>query len=291
MNNQIHAIITGQGIINAVINGRPYSLHPESTFYKQAKEALNNKDFDSLKNAIDLDASLRKKTNNKVTVVNGLITYQGAPINNGLTNRIYTLMREDFPFEPLLKFLENVLQNPLKSAVDDLYTFLEKNSLPLTDDGCFLAWKYVTQDFKDSYSNTLDNSPGKTVSMPREQVNPNRNQTCSTGLHVCSYSYLPETTPGKGQRIVLVKVHPKNVCAVPTDYNNAKMRVCEYQVIQEVVDVQEQNEEFENNPVYSTDTEEYGVDDFGDSFYGKKPSGQRFWSVRNNKGQFVKKGE
>jgi hypothetical protein len=33
---------------------------------------------------------------------------------------------------------------------------------------------------------------------------------------------------------MVCKVNPKNVVSIPADYNNSKMRVCEYEVIDEL---------------------------------------------------------
>ena len=85
----------------------------------------------------------------------------------------------------------------------------------------------------DVRSNTINNSVGSIVEMPREKVNSNKNETCSTGLHVCSMSYLKEFT---GKRVVICKIHPKDVVSVPVDYSQAKMRVCRYEVIDEIKD-------------------------------------------------------
>jgi hypothetical protein len=103
--------------------------------------------------------------------------------------------------------------------------------LPITDDGYFLAYKRVNRNYTDCHSGTFDNHVGKVVEMPREKVNANRNETCSAGLHVCSHSYLSHYS---GDRIVVVKINPKDVVSVPVDYNNAKMRVCRYEVVSEL---------------------------------------------------------
>lgn len=275
--NSISAIVSGTGVVSAVVNGKSYSIQPDSVYYNKVRKALKSRDAKSLIRYFDLDSALRVESNGKVTFTDGKVMYQGTELSNGITERIVQLFKLDFPFEPMLKFLENVLKNPSEDSVKDLYGFLDKNSLPITEDGYFLAWKYVREDFKDNYSGTLDNSPGKTVSMPREKVNPNRNETCSHGLHVCSHSYLSHLY---GKVVVLVKVHPADVVAVPNDYNNAKMRVCKYLVLQQVDDHAEQDKAFADNPVYSTDV----------SDYGEKPTGQRFWSVRDpNTGRWTKK--
>ena len=277
---QLSGIVSGDGTLTVVLNGKPYSIPKNSLYYNGAKESLKNRDVEALKQSIDLEYGLTKKSGGKVTYENGVISCNGQPVHNALTERIYKLIQEDFPFEPMLKFLENVLLNPDEESVKDLYTFLEKNNLPITEDGHFLAWKYVTHDFKDCYTKKFDNSPGKVVSMSREKVNKDRYVTCSSGLHCCSYTYLPQTSnDSESDKIVLVKVNPKNVCAVPTDYNNAKMRVCEYEVLEHVTDVLAKEEEFKTTPVYKTNKEVYGT----------KPNGQKFYAGRGANGRFVKK--
>jgi len=145
----------------------------------------------------------------------------------------------------MVNFMNNLMQNPSKRAVDELYGFLEKNSLPITPEGCFLAYKKVREDFKDVHSGTMDNSVGRVVSMERNMVDDNRDNTCSTGLHFCSHSYLGSFS---GARTVIVKIDPRDVVSIPSDYNNAKGRACRYEVIGEVPVAPDDKVEF-NKPV------------------------------------------
>jgi hypothetical protein len=108
---------------------------------------------------------------------------------------------------------------------------LEKCNLPITPDGHFLAYKKVRENYKDVHSGTMDNSVGQVVEMERHEVNDNKDQTCSTGLHFCSQSYL---TSFGGERIVIVKINPRDVVSIPSDYNDAKGRACRYEVIGEL---------------------------------------------------------
>lgn len=153
------------------------------------------------------------------------------PIHNALINRIIDMQNQGFNPKPMIEFLFNVNKNPSEASKKELYDFLETNNLPVTIDGHFLAYKKVRADFKDCHSGTLDNSPGKTVEMPRERVDADRTRTCSTGLHVCSGGYLNSFG---GAKTLLIKVHPKDVVSVPTDYKNSKMRVCRYYVVKEL---------------------------------------------------------
>ena len=137
-------------------------------------------------------------------------------------------------YSAFAKFLKNLYKNPSYKSVEQLYGFLEANDLPITQNGTFLAYKKVEADYFDIHSHTFDNSIGKSVSMPRYQVEDNPEKTCSSGLHVCSYSYLDHYASTALDRVVICEVNPKDVVSIPTDYNNAKMRVCEYKVVDEV---------------------------------------------------------
>jgi hypothetical protein len=144
------------------------------------------------------------------------------------------MLTEDFPIEPLVLFMENLMSNPSKRAVDELYGFLEKNSLPITPEGHFLAYKKIRDDYKDIYSGTMDNSVGQVLEMERNGVDDDKDRTCSSGLHFCSESYLPHFGTGHGNRVVILKINPRDVVSIPSDYNNAKGRACRYEVIGEL---------------------------------------------------------
>jgi acyl carrier protein len=154
-------------------------------------------------------------------------------------------MNEGFDVQPMLSFLENLMQNPSKRAVDELYGFLEQNSLPITEDGHFVAYKRVRDDYMDFYTGKMDNSVGKEVKMERNQVDDDKDRTCSTGLHFCSLEYLPHYHSNQG-RIVIVKINPADVVSIPSDYNNAKGRACRYVVIEEYFGSQS-NEKFKTS--------------------------------------------
>ena len=68
---------------------------------------------------------------------------------------------------------------------------------------------------------------GTPITMPREDCDSDPERTCSRGLHVGSMEYVHDFGYGDGV-ILEVLVSPRNVVAVPNDYNNTKMRTCEY---------------------------------------------------------------
>lgn len=127
-------------------------------------------------------------------------------------------------------FFKNVAENPNKESQADLANFLLRNALPITDRGTFLAYRYVNDKFYDCHTGTMDNMIGNSVEMDRDHCDSNREVTCSHGLHVCHYSYLANN----GTTHLVVEINPRDVVAVPTDYNGAKMRVCRFRVLSTV---------------------------------------------------------
>lgn len=157
-------------------------------------------------------------------------------VHNVLVDVIINMAREGFNIEPMKKFLSNLLRNPSSSAVEELYDFIQQAELPITEDGCFIAYKIVKDDYMDIYTGTIDNSVGAVVSMPRFKVDDNRKSTCSSGLHFCSKGYLDKygSNQRDSDRVVLVKINPKDVVSIPIDYQNAKGRCCSYTVISDI---------------------------------------------------------
>jgi hypothetical protein len=219
--------------LSIFLMGKPYNINNTHPNFKKIVAGLKSGiDEDELADMIQTD--LKKEIAKAVGVEfkeDGTILMDGEPVSDALIARYRFMIENDFSLEGFKLFVHNLAQNPSKDSRKDLYGFLEACTLPITEDGHFLAYKKVNRDYTDCHSRTFDNHIGKIVEMPREKVNPNRNETCSTGLHVCSRSYLGHYS---GDRVVVVKVNPKDVVSVPVDYDNAKMRVCRYEVVSEL---------------------------------------------------------
>lgn len=81
------------------------------------------------------------------------------------------------------------------------------------------------QVFTDSYSRTMHIELGSPVRLDRNLCDSNPNRTCSVGLHIGAMRYVQNF---KGNTTLVCLVNPRDVVAVPKDYNGEKMRVCEY---------------------------------------------------------------
>lgn len=170
-----------------------------------------------------------------VTFEDGQVKYNGEAIHNSLTDRMLRMIDEGFPVQPLVAFLEKLQTNPSFRVVNSLYGFLEAGGIPIAEDGDLYAYKAIRTDWTDIHSGTIDNSIGQAPQVPRNKVDEDANRTCSYGLHVCSWNYLPHFAHTNG-RVVIVKVNPADVVAIPADYNNTKMRCARYEVVSEYLD-------------------------------------------------------
>lgn len=245
-------------------SGIPYTLNECSiTFFingKQSTLASDHPNFDEIVIAVmkgDPDGNLRQLidptdtisevTFGRVTIKSGEYVYcDDQLVPDYLANRILMHISKDFPVEPLIKFAEKLMENPNADVRNDLYTWLERGNMPIYPDGDFVAYKLVKHDFTPFHPGDYgqDQSPGQEVTMPRELCNENRYDTCSTGLHFCSYEYLPTFNSWHGGRlrdsstsnkVILLKINPRDVVAIPTDYNLSKGRCCRFLSIQEIM--------------------------------------------------------
>ncbi len=196
------------------------------------KEAISQKDFELAIELSDIIKAVSKYSSGDVEVTCDSVKYKGKEFSNDLTNRILDSMANGVKPKELACFMNNVMQNTSYRAINELFRFLRACSLPITSDGYFLAYKKVRSDYTDGRTGTIDNSIGSKPSMLRSDVDDDSNNTCSTGFHFCSLKYLDNSIGGS--RVMVVKIHPKDVVSIPKDYNDSKGRCCEYEVIGEL---------------------------------------------------------
>jgi len=219
--------------ITVAFDGKLETIKSGDHRFETVLRAIRKGDTNSLPELLDPNQMFKHTPN--VELVGGRIQIKGKTIPDSMTNRVLRFKEKGLPFDPLLRFSEKLLDNPSFNSRNMLYEFLEHNGHPLTMDGNFIAYKAVRKDFKDIHSGTMSNAVGNYVSMPRSDVDDNPNNTCSSGLHVATYDYAKDfgdiDNPNGGGGIMLeIEINPRDVVAVPNDYNGTKMRVCAYTV-------------------------------------------------------------
>jgi hypothetical protein len=223
-------LIQGSNIV-VVINNQPHTISKTHITYQKVLDAIKANDWATVQDVIEPKKVVINYGAGNVEVQGDELFWKGRPMHNALTTRMIAMLQEGFPVEPLVLFMENLMSNPSKRAVDELYGFLEKNNLPITPDGHFLAYKKVRENYMDCHSGTFNNSIGMICEMERNQVDDDKDRTCSTGLHFCSQEYLNHFG---GEHTMILKINPRDVVSIPSDYNNSKGRCSRYEVIGEL---------------------------------------------------------
>lgn len=223
-------VMTSSGNISGFCNGKPFFITPESTNYDGIVHNLKGGRPDLVENSIITYEKLNSLCDNSFNFEQGLATFEGIKLPTVLRNRVLEIVSRGYDIEPVLNFLYRLIQNPSDHSIVELMDFLTNKSLPLTDNGYFLGFKGVRNDYLDAYTGTIDNSVGQSPRVPADQVDPCRHRECSYGLHVGDITY----ASNHSDRLMLVKVDAKDVVTVPTDHNFKKLRCMGYEVIAEV---------------------------------------------------------
>lgn len=229
-----------------VRDGRPVQIDKShqnftkiSEIVKEAKDGriLKSK-LSVLHDLIDLKAGLKRWSNGRVEVTEtGGVLVDGKKLHGKLADVLLRCLKDGDMggLERFAKFHTKVIEALSFKVTTRLFEFITKTGLRIDEDGDIIALKVVRANYLDKHSGTFDNSPGKTVSMPRNSVDDRDEVTCSNGLHVCAPGYIQHfSSRSGGDRLVECKVDPRDFVSVPVDYNFDKARVCKYIVLKDV---------------------------------------------------------
>lgn len=235
-------IVTPSSIAFTALNGKPYNITTAHPSFTQIKELVQlyraaPENAEEIRAEMDRLAEPAKVITaagqGRLYVHDGVVMFNKVPIHNAVTDRIIWGLAEGYAMDSYLHFLDKLMDNPSKRAVDELYGFIETHKMGIADDGDIIAYKKVRENYHDIYTGKFDNTPGQILDMPRNGVDDDRNRTCSDGFHFCAFEYLSKFGSGRGDRVVIVKVNPRDVVSIPSDHNDAKARCCHYEVIGE----------------------------------------------------------
>lgn len=269
------------------IDGKLHTIGKDDINFPIVLEAIKTEKWDTVRRTINVRQVIADHADGRVEIFGEEIYIDKKKLPDGVTRRVLPVLKaNDFNLKPLFRLLENIEKNPEAFSREELYLFLNHNDLPITNDGHFLAYKMVRSDYKDIYTGTLDNSVGKVVQMDRTDVDPNRNRTCSKGLHFCSYDYIPQayhTGSNPEYRLLVLKINPADVVSIPSDYNNSKGRCWRYEVVDELLDFSDKLDKGYTKD-HSTTVDEVDESDdkaeFSDVDYSKKLDATKVHEIR-----------
>lgn len=229
---------SNNGNIVVSVRDNAYYITSEHPKYNEIYSAIINEDKEGFENYVKDEIVGQSFGDGRIQYSAGLFSWDGIPVPDILQERIMSLVRDGQEFDAITNFMINLSENPSDLSIVSLVKFLRHRNMPLTKDGCFLAYKAVKEDYKDIYSGSIDNKVGSTVSIDRSEVDDDSSRYCSTGLHVGAIDYVfdygrinKDDTDDSKNRIIVVKVNPRDVVTSPTDNNFMKLRCCQYQVL------------------------------------------------------------
>ena len=170
-----------------------------------------------------------------------VVLVDGKPVPTELSQMIIDHVDSDTDPTGLVLFFKNLNSNPSYQSKQELVSFIDRHGLTITDDGHFIAYKGLRTDNKSvhsglayvdgkAYNGRIPNEKGSTITLPRGDVDDNRDIGCSTGLHAGTWSYASGF--GSSGHTAMVKINPADVVSVPKDHNEQKLRVCRYTVVE-----------------------------------------------------------
>lgn len=250
-----------ESFITAYVPGEPLPLVTSKSanprfneLLAYALDAIDGADVDeetvvSLFSPAKAVAERFESVSDRVIVSEGRVLFDGAEIDNSLTNQIVRFLDEGSDFQPLVNFLENVMDNPNEHSREQLYDWLSTRPFSITPAGYIVGYKGVRSDDEHGYrsissgseqvfveidgetkvyTGSIPNPVGATVSMDRNLVQHDPSVGCHVGLHVGTYDYAKGFSNGA---VLEVHVNPRDVVSVPTECDWAKVRTCRYEVV------------------------------------------------------------
>lgn len=238
----IHFIKRAEEVVIA-IDGVPYICKADAAHYDAVMEALADRDENTLLNLLSIkgkaDSMLSDIASEGIEQINGQYYYKGNPLEMGLSDYLYAALKSG-DYMPVVKFVQRLFENPSHDTRQRLFTFMDKNQMPIDPEGRFLAFKVVTSDYKDKHTRRIKNAVGVTVPlMSWSEVDTNPDNHCSRGYHACSRDYIVGDGAffyDTGDRVVAVAIDPAMVGSIPNDYNGAKLRCRQYEVLADITD-------------------------------------------------------
>jgi hypothetical protein len=203
----------------ATINGKMTVVTSDNPSWDEAYLAYQNENWSEF---LDLarPAAKRVQLSERVYFTeDGKLFVDGKLFEAVMAETFFAYIKAGAPVSRLVEFTERLAQNPYPAVRESLFSFLKHGNLPITEDGHFIAYKYVKEDYGDYHTNgTKDYTPGNEVTEEKFDTNPHN--TCSCGLHAGTEEFV---NGWGGRRRILLLVDPADVVCVP--YNEpAKLR-------------------------------------------------------------------
>lgn len=243
MNTLISHLYTGKSLtLVSIQNNKLETNIIENTHanWGAIVKAYKAKDYDQVIDLINVRRAIATKSSGRFTVEGESVLFNGEPVHGFLFDRIISHLREGLDFDNLLKFADNLWQNPSNRARNYLFQFLADRNFTIDEDGYVLGWKGVRDDYYSVRGSPIRplkgtvnehgqiyNGVGEVIQIDRGLINDEYEVACHTGLHVGTRAFARSFA----SRLMVVRFNPKDAVTVPN--SGEKLRVAEYEVVAE----------------------------------------------------------
>ena len=100
------------GNLTVILNNKAHQVLPDHINYRLILEALPTASNDELAQLVDLEKAVENFSQGMVEVKNGKVLYQGEEVHGSVSKRILEFMKKGLPFQPLVNFMNNLMENP-----------------------------------------------------------------------------------------------------------------------------------------------------------------------------------
>jgi len=226
-------ILTGSSL-SVICGGKPTTISSSDAAFGSAVSAIRENRWADVLKAINPAHGIKNYYSGFIKVVDGQVFYRNRPLDNEVTEKILYFMNNNLPFTSLTRFLSRLMKNPNPLCRKALYSFMEKEQMPIDDLGFLIGYKSIRKDnLCDWYSNTIQHKIGQTVywGQRKKERNVRRNldygADCGKFYHIGHWEYASSFHAGENT-ICLCRVDPQFIKSVPEEASMGKIRCCKY---------------------------------------------------------------
>src|SRR6056297_2164455 len=134
--------VEGLKQITLFLGGVPTPVDETHPAFGEIEAGLNTLTPQEFRDLLNTSRQVQKKLAQfgNIKVEDGQVFYKGEIVHNLLADRMLQMLEEGRDIRAWALFMENLMQNPAKHAVDELYLWMERANMPITERGNFLAY-------------------------------------------------------------------------------------------------------------------------------------------------------
>jgi len=145
-------------------------------------------------------------------------------LRSPVADRMLWMKQQGLDYSPLLAFAANLMENPARRPVEDLFDYVDSRGLAIDAEGYVLGYEAPGEPVDPE---TGPREPGRTITVRRNRTEEDPLRPCMTSLKVGPFP-VGAALPA-GSLLPVVRVHPRDVVAVPM--GTGPLRCCAMNVI------------------------------------------------------------